>query len=216
MSAHSLGQRLQRSLIPAAAAALVRLLAMTWRVRVVGGEHHAALAESGTPFVFILWHGELLPLLWFHRKQGVSILVSEHRDGELVAQAARRLGYGLVRGSTSRGGARALLEVASLLKRGVTVGVTPDGPRGPRHHFTPGAIVAAQRAGAPLLPIRASADRAWRLRSWDAFLIPKPFARVTIAYSAAQRVQATGIADAEMETARFEALLGATGEKIGA
>lgn len=216
MSARPFGQRLRDALLPAAAALLVRLLALTWRVRLVGGEHHRALLASRTPFVFILWHGELLPLLWFHRGQGVSILVSEHRDGEFVAQAARRLGYGLVRGSTSRGGARALLEVASLLKQGTTIGVTPDGPRGPRHRFAPGAIVAAQRAGAPLLPIRASADRAWRLRSWDSFLIPKPFARVAIAYGEAQRVQATDIGGAGRETARFEDLLSATGAKIGA
>ncbi len=202
--------------MPPVAAALIRLLGLTWRVRIVGGEHFERLRDARQPFTFILWHGELLPLIWHHRQQGVFILVSEHKDGELVAQAARRLGYGLVRGSTSRGGARALLEVAKLLKQGKTVAVTPDGPRGPQHTFTAGAVVAAQRAGTPMLPIRAAADRAWRLRSWDSFLIPKPFARVSIAYSAPARVESAEIADAERESARFQTLLNATGEPIGA
>ena len=202
--------------MPAVAAALIRLLGFTWRVRIVGGEHFERLHAAQQPFMFILWHGELLPLIWHHRNQGVFILVSEHKDGELVAQAARRLGYGLVRGSTSRGGARALLEVAKLLKQGKTLAVTPDGPRGPRHTFTAGAVVASQRSGTPMLTIRAAADRAWRLRSWDSFLIPKPFARLSIAYGAPAHVDATDIAGAERETTRFEAMLNATGVAIGA
>lgn len=208
--------RLKERLMPAVAAALIRLLGLTWRVRIVGGEHFERLRAAQQPFMYILWHGELLPLIWHHRNQGVFILVSEHKDGELVAQAASRLGYGLVRGSTSRGGARALLEVARLLKQGKTLAVTPDGPRGPKHTFTAGAVVASQRSGTPMLTIRAAADRAWRLRSWDAFLIPKPFARLSIAYGAPARVEATDIAGAERETTRFEAMLNATGAAIGA
>lgn len=205
----------RESLAPPLGALLVRLLGATWRVDVEGREHWGALRASETPFIFMLWHGELLPLLWYHRGQGVLLLVSEHRDGELIAQAALRLGYGLVRGSSSRGGARALLEVVSQLKRGKIVAITPDGPRGPRYSFAPGAAVAAQRSQAPLLAVRVTAERAWRLRSWDQFLIPKPFTRVRIAYGAPVHVEATDIAGAEAETARLGRALNEAGEAIG-
>lgn len=216
MKAQSLTHRLREALVPVVGALVVRALGATWRVQVTGGEHLEALRRAQAPFVFILWHGELLPLLWVHRDEGVHILVSEHRDGELIARAARRLGYQLVRGSTTRGGARALLQVAALLREGREVAVTPDGPRGPRHTFAPGATVAAQRADAPLLCIRASASAAWRMRSWDAFMIPKPFAVLRVAYAPAARVEAPDTAGAEGEAARFQAMLQRTGDAIGA
>lgn len=216
MSAPPLGRRLREAVAPVVGAWLIRLLGCTWRLRVVGGEHHDALRAAGMPYIYILWHGELLPLLWAHRGLGIFLLVSEHRDGTLVAEAGKRLGYELVRGSTTRGGARALLEVVSQLKRGNVVGITPDGPRGPKHKFAPGAAVAAQRSGAPLLPIRASADRAWRLHSWDNFLIPKPFARLQLAYGPPTYVTAPDIAGAEREAPALEQQLHATGALIDA
>jgi lysophospholipid acyltransferase (LPLAT)-like uncharacterized protein len=95
-----------------------------------------------------------------------------------------------VRGSTSRGAARALIGLARAVESGRSAAVTPDGPRGPAHVFAPGAVIAAQRTGVPIIPIRVSASSAWRLKSWDRFLIPKPFARVDIHYGALTAVQA--------------------------
>jgi lysophospholipid acyltransferase (LPLAT)-like uncharacterized protein len=95
---------------------------------------------------------------------------------------ARRLGCKLVRGSSSRGGDRALLGLVRALKDGFTVAVTPDGPRGPYRSFAPGALVAAHRAGAPVVAFGVHASRAWYLKSWDRFMIPKPFARLTIVF----------------------------------
>jgi lysophospholipid acyltransferase (LPLAT)-like uncharacterized protein len=126
--------------------------------------------------VLALWHGQMLPLLTTHRDSGIAVLISEHRDGEIIARVAKAFGVGTVRGSTSRGGSRALLEMVAFLRRGGEVAITPDGPRGPRHRFAPGALVAAHRAGVPVVGMAAHADRAWRLRSWDVFEIPKPFA----------------------------------------
>jgi lysophospholipid acyltransferase (LPLAT)-like uncharacterized protein len=183
-------------------------LARTWRIRVVNGGHLLDLRKAGRPFIFALWHGHLLPLLWHHRGQGVLVLISEHRDGEMVAQAAESLGYGLIRGSTTRGGDRALISLVRELKAGHEVAITPDGPRGPAETFAPGALVAAQRSDSFILPVAASADRAWRLRSWDRFLIPKPFARVTIAYATPTRVSATSSRGAADEGPIFERLLG--------
>jgi lysophospholipid acyltransferase (LPLAT)-like uncharacterized protein len=115
-------------------------------------------------------------------------MISEHRDGEIIARVAQGLGLELVRGSSSRGAARALLAACRMIESGWNVAITPDGPRGPNHSVAPGAAIIAQRSGAPLLPVACVASRAWRLSSWDGFMIPKPFARVTVAYSDLIRV----------------------------
>jgi lysophospholipid acyltransferase (LPLAT)-like uncharacterized protein len=183
-------------------------LARTWRIRVVNESYLHDLRRSERPFIFSLWHGQLLPLLWHHRGQGVVILISEHRDGELVARAAESLGYGLIRGSSTRGADRALISLVRELKSGREVAITPDGPRGPSESFASGALVAAQRSDSFILPVAASADRVWRLRSWDRFIIPKPFARVTIAYATPTKVAATTSRAAADEGPRFERLMG--------
>lgn len=190
----------------------LHVLARTWRVRVVNGERVRELRETGNSFIFALWHGQLLPLLWHHREEGVRVLISEHRDGELVARAALSLGYGLIRGSSTRGAERALISLVRELQEGHEVAITPDGPRGPATTFAPGALVAAQRSDSFILPVAAAADRAWRLRSWDRFMIPKPFARVTVAYGSPAKVLAKTSRAAAEEGPRFERLLNEAGE----
>jgi lysophospholipid acyltransferase (LPLAT)-like uncharacterized protein len=189
---------------------ILRLLYSTWRVREINGGGWRKLRAQHKPFVFALWHGQLLPLVVQHRSQGVKILISEHRDGELIAQIAQRLGLGAIRGSTTRGAARALLAMCDALQSGSEVAVTPDGPRGPARSFASGAIVAAHRARAPVVAIGVSASRAWRLRSWDAFMIPKPFSRVTIAYSDPIYVDAEDSRRAAEQSAYFESAMHAT------
>lgn len=191
------------------------VLARTWRFRVIDERPLLELRTAHRPFIFSLWHGHLLPLLWHHRGQGVSILISEHRDGELIARTAQWLGYGLVRGSTTRGGERALLALVRELESGREVAITPDGPRGPARTFAPGALIAAQRSGSPILPAAASADRAWRLSSWDRFIIPKPFARITVAYGTATNVDSSSARAAAAEGPRFESLMNAAAEAAG-
>jgi lysophospholipid acyltransferase (LPLAT)-like uncharacterized protein len=172
------------SLIVGSAGLLIRALASTWRIEVRNGHYLEGLRNAGNPFIFALWHGQLLPLLWHHRRQGISLVISEHRDGERIAQVAKGLGYELVRGSSTRGGGRALIQLSRVLQSGKEAAITPDGPKGPARSVAQGVLIAAQRSGAAILPIAASADRAWRANSWDSFLIPKPFARVTVSYSA--------------------------------
>lgn len=188
--------------------ALIRALASTWRYRVRNVDELEKLRGSGAPFVFSIWHGQLLPLLWHHRDQGISILVSEHKDGELIARFAESIGYGTIRGSSSRGAAGALLGLVRALEEGKEVGITPDGPRGPACSYAPGAAVAASKAGALVLPLAAHADRAWRLNSWDRFMIPRPFARVTLAYGAPVRLPGDARA-AAAETPRLESAMNA-------
>jgi lysophospholipid acyltransferase (LPLAT)-like uncharacterized protein len=195
------------ALIVPLGAIVLRLLAWTWRVRMVNPEAVADLRAANAPYVFACWHGQMLPLLWAHRGQGIAILVSEHRDGEIITRIARTIGFNAVRGSTSRGAGRALLGLVAELQRGRVVAVTPDGPRGPAGHFAPGALVAAQRAGVPVLTVGAYASSAWQLGSWDRFLIPKPFARVNVAYGGPAHVAGESPRDAAAEVPRFQALL---------
>jgi lysophospholipid acyltransferase (LPLAT)-like uncharacterized protein len=173
-------------LAAAAGAALIRLLAATWRVSERGVEHLHALHQR--PFVFVLWHSRILPLLYHHRGRGVVLLVSQHRDGGYLVDLAAGWGYRAVRGSTRRGGAAGLLGIVRELQEGARVAVTPDGPRGPAEEVKPGAVAAAQHAAVPLLPLAARTNRAWWIRSWDRFCIPKPFARVEVVYGPPIRV----------------------------
>ena len=189
---------------------LIRVLASTWRIRPQNTESFRGLRAKNQPFIFAFWHGQLFPLLWVHRDESVAVLVSSHRDGEIVARIAERLGMRTVRGSTTRGAARALLGVVRELQEGREVAVTPDGPRGPAKKFASGALVAAQRAQAPIIAIGVRASRAWRLKSWDRFMIPKPFARVDVVYSAPTLVTAASPREAEAEAPRFEALISDT------
>jgi lysophospholipid acyltransferase (LPLAT)-like uncharacterized protein len=191
---------------------LLHMLARTWRIRVVNGDYVRDLRGARHPFIFALWHGQLLPLLWHHREEGVLVLISEHRDGELVARAAESLGYGLIRGSSTRGAERALISLVRELQAGHEIAITPDGPRGPAATFASGALVAAQRSDSFILPVAASADRAWRLRSWDRFMIPKPFSRVTVAYGRPAKVLAKTSRAAAEEGPRFERLLNEAGD----
>jgi hypothetical protein len=194
----------------------LNVLGRTWRFRSRNAEVVRDLRRRNEPFIFSLWHGHLLPLLWFHRDEGVKVLISEHRDGELVARAAESLGYGLIRGSTTRGANRALISLVRELEAGHEIAITPDGPRGPAHTFAPGALVAAQRVNCQILPVAIAADRAWRLRSWDRFMIPKPFARVTIAYGQPSKVGGDNARAAADEAPRFEKLMSEAVERARA
>ncbi len=184
-----------------AAGTVVSAMAASWRVEVVGSDSYRAAADEGTGFLFLLWHEALLPLLWHHRHQGIAIVVSEAQDGRYLAAYAERLGYRCLLGSSTRGGARALLGAVRALEAGPTVAFTPDGPRGPRRVVKPGILAAAARGGAWVLPIHAVADRCWRLRSWDRFVVPWPFARVRIGYGSPFRVPA----GADFEAVALEA-----------
>jgi lysophospholipid acyltransferase (LPLAT)-like uncharacterized protein len=197
-------------------AVLLRLLARTWRFREIDGEHMRGLRRRAEPYIAVFWHGELLPLLWWHRNQGVALLISEHGDGEIIARVARSLGYELVRGSSTRGAERALLELIRVVSSGSAIGISPDGPRGPAHTFASGALIVSHRSRAPIILVAASASRAWRLRSWDRFLIPKPFARVTVAYAEPQAVAADSARAAAAQAPRFQEALLSLGSNIGA
>lgn len=161
---------------------LVKALAATWRYAERGEEHWRPLWDAGRPFVFVLWHSRILPLLALHKREGLVVLISRHRDGQYLADLAEGWGYRPVRGSTRRGGEVGLLGVVRALEDGAVVAITPDGPLGPAERVQPGAVAAAQRAGVPIVAAGARAASAWYVGSWDRMCIPRPFARVEVAY----------------------------------
>ena len=186
---------------------IIRALALTWRYRITNAAPWRELRLRRQPFIFAFWHGTMLPLVWTHRGEGVPVVISEHRDREIIARIVEKFGFRTLRGSSSRGAARALIAIVRELERGGEVAVTPDGPRGPARRFASGALVAAQRVGVPIVGVGVVASSAWRLNSWDRFMIPKPFSRVQIAYTVPTTVAASSAREAEREAPRFESLL---------
>jgi len=177
----------------------LRVLGSTWRVQRIGVENFEK-ARAGEGFLAAMWHGDMLAPLPMHRRMGVGVLVSPSGDGELVRLILERFGYAVIRGSSNKGSARALREMKLHLDRGGSVVITPDGPRGPRQTMNLGLAWLARETGRPILPLRIECDRAWRLKSWDRFQIPKPWARVTIHYG--ELLEVSPVADdAELERA---------------
>ncbi|MEX2530294.1 MAG: lysophospholipid acyltransferase family protein [Gemmatimonadota bacterium] len=164
------------------ASGLTGTLGRTLRINVQGSDHYEELRRRETPFIFVLWHSQLLPLLWIHRNQGIVCLASEHRDGEYVTRAMLRLGYGAARGSSTRGGSRGLRELVRATRDGHNVAITPDGPVGPPRVMKRGPLVLARFDGLPILPLAIGGERVWRLNSWDRFVVPKPFASLNLKY----------------------------------
>jgi lysophospholipid acyltransferase (LPLAT)-like uncharacterized protein len=194
---------------------LLRMLAATWRVERHGDVEWARVTASGKGSVLALWHGQLFPLAWVVRDMGLLVLVSEHRDGEIITRILENLGYTMIRGSSTRGGARALAEMIRALKSGRSIAITPDGPKGPARVFSPGAAVAAQRAEVPVFPLYCSVSSAWRFNSWDRFMIPKPFARVVVHLGEPTLVRGSTPAEAGEDAPRLGALIDPGGGSHG-
>ena len=160
------------------AAQYIRLIWLTARWQVENGHIPVAFWDQGKPFILTFWHGRLLMMMKSWRP-GVPIhmLASEHRDGQLIVRTSAHFGIGSVTGSTSRGGAAGLRAMLRLLKAGECVGITPDGPKGPRMRATDGILTVAKLSGCPIIPLTYSVSPRRLLRSWDRFVVPRPFGR---------------------------------------
>lgn len=185
----------------------LRALASGWRFEIVGREHLAGIHPAGEPAIWVMWHAHFLPLLWLHRDEGTTLLISRHQDGERFARVASRLGYRTLRGSSSRGGATALRGLIRSLQGGAQVAIAADGPRGPKERAKLGAVAAALSTGAPIMPVAVSASPAWRLRSWDGFLLPAPWARVRVTYGPPLRFTSRDRGDRHLAARRLQARL---------
>jgi lysophospholipid acyltransferase (LPLAT)-like uncharacterized protein len=157
-------------------------------------------------YIAALWHNRLLLISFvlkrfFPQRPGAG-LISASRDGDLIADVTKRFGFDVVRGSSSRMGAAALLELSQVLTSGRDVLLTPDGPRGPAYELGPGIIFLAQKTGAPVIPINMEYSSCWRVKSWDRFIIPRPFSKVRVIIGQPQQIRSTST-DEQFEAERL-------------
>jgi lysophospholipid acyltransferase (LPLAT)-like uncharacterized protein len=193
-------QRAKAALIAAVASPAIAAVCSTLRWTVDGAEHWEQLMRSERQPIIAFWHGRILAGLHYFRGRGIVVMTSQNFDGEWIARIIHRFGYGTARGSTSRGAARALVQLRRDLRAGRAVALTIDGPRGPARVAQPGAVWLAGATGHPILPFHIEASDSWTLRSWDRTQIPKPFSRVAIAIGDPMTV--AGTADDVVEAAR--------------
>jgi lysophospholipid acyltransferase (LPLAT)-like uncharacterized protein len=183
--------RLKAALIAAAAYPLVAALCWTYRWRIDGAEHYVSVTSSGQQPILALWHGRILPGLHHFRDRGIVVITSQNFDGEWIARILHKFGFGTARGSSSRGGARALVQLRRELAAGKPAAFTVDGPRGPARVVQRGVAFLAGATGHPIIPYHIESDRHWTLNSWDRTQIPKPFSTVALVIGAPIRVEAT-------------------------
>jgi lysophospholipid acyltransferase (LPLAT)-like uncharacterized protein len=169
-------------LVSSLGGALITGLMRTTRFEITNGAIYEEWLRPRRAAVYVLWHGRLLPCSYYHRNRGLATLISLHRDGDYISGVVEKWGFQVLRGSSSRGGTKALRQMVRLLRNGVPIAVTPDGPRGPRQEMKLGPILAAQMAGVPVIPVSAGNDRAWWFEGWDRFMVPKPFSRIRLKY----------------------------------
>jgi lysophospholipid acyltransferase (LPLAT)-like uncharacterized protein len=176
----SLLKRMQVAAIAGLGYPLINALGHTLRWRVEGMHHHDAIIASGRQPVMAFWHGRILPATFYFRGRGIVVITSENFDGEWIARIIERFGYGTARGSSTRGGRKAMVRLVRAMKAGKPAGFTLDGPRGPARVAQPGAVWLAGATGNPILPFHLEAASAWTLRSWDRTQIPKPLTNVAL------------------------------------
>ncbi len=176
----TLPQRIQIALVSWIASAVVGLIGRTLRMTITFEEGSIRGLDSIAPGIYPFWHRCVLPATWLFRNRNIGVLTSLSRDGEYIARVIRRFGFVPVRGSSSRGGRRGLMEMESMVKAGGAVAFTIDGPRGPRYVAKRGPVMLARLTGIPITAFYVAVEKAWVLRTWDAMLIPKPFSRAYV------------------------------------
>ena len=183
---------------------LISLVGRTARFEVIGWENHEQVeAEGGLP-IYVFWHDRIFLTTYWWRKRRIVVMTSRSFDGEYIARFIQRFGYGAVRGSSTRGGVGAVVEMARLMRAGCTTAFTIDGPKGPRYVAKMGAVLLAKKTGHPIVPVTMAVDRYWMLPSWDLFQIPKPFTRARV--YVAPPIYVPADADEEMLNAKRDEL----------
>ena len=173
----------QRLIIRAADLAfylLIRLIGATTRFCVEGWEHWTVATQGGRQPIYTFWHDRILLATYFWRRRGIVVMTSRSFDGEYIARFIQRFGYGVARGSSTRGGTGALVGMIRLMRAGRPAAFTIDGPRGPRHEAKMGAVLLAKKTGSPILPFSVNAAHYYAAPSWDRLQVPLPFTRARV------------------------------------
>ena len=180
LSAYSFKQRFLIRAADLLFYALIRVIGRTTRFAIEGWEHWEAASRDGRIPIYTSWHNRVFLATYFWRQRGIIVMTSRSFDGEYIARFIQRLGYGAARGSSTRGGVGALVEMVRLMRAGLPTGFTIDGPRGPRYVAKMGAVLLAKKTGQPILPFSINAARYYEVPSWDGFQVPAPFTRARV------------------------------------
>ena len=186
----TLRQRIVLAVVPRLMWALIRVVGLTWRFEVIAedGVVPVLFGERPGPEIYCFWHQCVLPCTVYFRHARAVILISRSFDGELITRILKMFGYGAVRGSSSRSAREGLLGLKDVIESGRTAIFTADGPRGPIYRTKMGPIKLAQLTGAPIGSFHLEPERAWTMKSWDRFLVPKPFTRIAVSWAQWTRV----------------------------
>lgn len=159
---------------------LINLISRTLRWEVEGWEHWETTTREGRLPIYTFWHNRVFLATYFWRRRGIVVMTSQSFDGEYIARFIQRFGYGAARGSSTRGGVGAIVEMVRLMRAGCPTAFTIDGPKGPRYVAKMGAVLLAKKTGYPVLPFTITPAKFWEAKSWDAFQVPKPFTRARV------------------------------------
>ena len=167
---------------------LIRTIGSTLHFEVEGADPRPAILAAGETPIFAIWHNRIFASTYYMRGDSIVVLTSKSFDGEYIARFLTKFGFGTVRGSSSRGGVRGMVEMIRLIRAGLPMAFTVDGPRGPRYEVKSGPVVLAKKTGNPIVSFVVECERAWRVNSWDRLQIPKPFSRARVIYTEPVRV----------------------------
>ncbi len=183
---------------------LIKLIGFTARFEVIGWENHDKAELNGGLPIYVFWHDRIFLTTYWWRNRRIVVMTSRSFDGEYIARFIQRFGYGAVRGSSTRGGVGAIVEMARLMRVGCTTAFTIDGPKGPRYVAKIGAVLLAKKSGHPIMPVTMALRSYWKVPSWDLFQIPKPFTKARV--YVAQPIYVPGDADEETLNAKRDEL----------
>ena len=184
LSSYSFSERLLIKAADLAFFLLIAVIGRTLRWEVVGEQHLNSISDTGYIPIYTFWHNRIFPGTYFFRNRRIVIMTSQSKDGEYIARFIQRLGYGAVRGSSTRGAVGALVELVKLMRSGCPAGFSIDGPKGPRYVAKMGAVLLSKKTGNPVLPFSLTPRKRLTIGSWDQLQIPLPFTKVLVEFEA--------------------------------
>lgn len=203
LSNYSLKERIMIRLADRAFYLLIRIIGSTIRYEIEGWENFEAIEKMGKVPIYSFWHNRIFAGTYFFRHRGIVVITSQSMDGEYIARFIQRLGYGAIRGSSTRGGVGALIEMIRCMKQGLPMAFTVDGPKGPRYEAKSGPVLLAKKTGNPMMPFIVETEKFYSVKSWDRLQIPKPFTRAKMIIAQPIYVEKTA-GDSEIENKRLE------------
>lgn len=180
LSGFSFRERVLIRLADLAFYSLIRIIGKTIRYEVEGWDNFEAIEKAGKLPIYAFWHDRIFAGTYFFRDRGIVVITSQSLDGEYIARFIQRLGYGAVRGSSTRGGVGALVEMIRFMRQGHAMAFSVDGPKGPRYKAKTGAVLLAKKTGNTMMPFVVESKKFWTIKSWDKLQIPKPFTRARL------------------------------------